>query len=180
MVCYFLKRVVLLLPLLELLAMAGTVVPVSSVTLAWSPTTDPNVVGYRVYQGVASQSYTNMIDVGNATTITISNLVAGTTYYFAVTSYTADDLESAFSGEITYTPGLPVRPRLILALDSAGQATIGGTGPAGHKYDVLTSRDLRNWVVVANITADSNGWLEYSDPSAQAIKKFYLLRQTSP
>jgi hypothetical protein len=72
------------------------------VTLAWSASTDPNVAGYNIYYGGASHTYTNMIPVGNATSVTIPGLVQGTTYYFAATTYTTSGLESAFSGELAY------------------------------------------------------------------------------
>jgi oxalate decarboxylase/phosphoglucose isomerase-like protein (cupin superfamily) len=79
---------------------------VQSVNLAWSPSPDTNVVGYRVYYGVVSRTYTNMVDVGAATNATISGLVEGATYYFAATAYNVLGLESDFSTEVSYTiPG---------------------------------------------------------------------------
>ncbi|MGA2661952.1 MAG: hypothetical protein ABSH34_31110, partial [Verrucomicrobiota bacterium] len=36
-----------------------------SVTLAWGPSTDPTVVGYNLYYGGASQTYTNTVAAGN-------------------------------------------------------------------------------------------------------------------
>ena len=74
----------------------------ASVTLAWNASTDPSVVGYNVYYGGASGAYTNELCAGNATNITISGLVQGTTYYFAATSYAASGLESSFSSEVSY------------------------------------------------------------------------------
>ena len=87
----------------------------SNVTLAWNPSPDtgPTVAGYRLYYGTVSQQYSAMIDAGNADSLTVSNLVAGTTYYFAVTSYTDTELESAFSGEVVYTVPAPAAPPTI-------------------------------------------------------------------
>ena len=65
-----------------------------SVTLAWDPSPDPTVVGYRVYYGSSSRSYTQSIDAGNSTTATVSNLAAGE-YFFVVTAYNSAGLESA-------------------------------------------------------------------------------------
>ncbi len=73
-----------------------------SVTLAWNASTDPSVVGYNVYYGGASGAYTNEICAGNATNVTVSGLVQGTTYYFAATTYSASGLESPFSSEASY------------------------------------------------------------------------------
>src|SRR5688572_16148030 len=79
----------------------------ASITVQWDPSPDPNVVGYNFYYGAASRNYTNIIDVGNTTTATVSNLVEGTTYYFAATAYNVLGIESVFSDELSYTVPLP-------------------------------------------------------------------------
>ena len=73
----------------------------ASATLAWQPSPDLTVVGYRVYYGVASRTYTQMVDVGLSTTATISNLVNGTTYYFVVTAYASSGVQSPYSNEVS-------------------------------------------------------------------------------
>jgi hypothetical protein len=80
------------------------------VTLAWDPSTDPTVTGYNVYYGEASGTYTNPVNAGNATNVTISGLVQGTTYYFAATTYASSDMEmeSPFSSEVSYQVPLDV------------------------------------------------------------------------
>lgn len=72
-----------------------------TVSLAWDSST--NVAGYKMYYGVASRAYTNSINVGNVTTCSISNLVVGTRYYFAVTAYNSARVESDFSSEVAHT-----------------------------------------------------------------------------
>jgi hypothetical protein len=77
--------------------------PLQSVTLAWDPSIPAtNVAGYTIYYGVGSRSYTNLVEVGLATTGVVSNLVAGTAYYFAVTAYDPTGLESDFSSEVVW------------------------------------------------------------------------------
>ena len=73
-----------------------------SVTLGWDPNNDPDVAGYKIYYGTASQTYTNVVVVGNTNNGTITGLVAGTTYYFAATEYNLTGAESAFSDEVSY------------------------------------------------------------------------------
>jgi hypothetical protein len=73
-----------------------------SVTLAWNASADPSVAGYNVYYGRASGAYTNKISAGNATSVTISGLVQGTTYYFAATTYASSGVESRLSSEVSY------------------------------------------------------------------------------
>ncbi len=75
----------------------------STVALAWDPSASGNIAGYNIYYGVVSQTYTNVVACGNVTTATISNLVSGTTYYFAATALNTSGLESAFSTEISAT-----------------------------------------------------------------------------
>ena len=58
-----------------------------TVTLAWDPSSGTNVItNYNLYYGVASATYTNVVAAGTNTTVSVSNLVEGTTYYFAATA----------------------------------------------------------------------------------------------
>ena len=79
-----------------------------TITLSWNPSPSANVVGYRVYYGQASGSYSNVLDLGNQTTGDVPNLIEGTTFYFAVTAYAADGSESDRSDEFHYMPNPPV------------------------------------------------------------------------
>ena len=103
----------------------------ASVRLGWDANCNTNVLGYNLYWGSATNStlrvvnaytddcgifhaattnvffgaYTNSISIMGRTNTTgvISNLVARTTYNFAVTSKDGTGLESDFSNEVTYT-----------------------------------------------------------------------------
>ena len=74
----------------------------AEVTLAWDPNPEASILGYKVYYGQASGSYTNVFDAGNRTNCIITGLDPGVTYYFACTAYSATGDESNFSGEIVY------------------------------------------------------------------------------
>lgn len=94
---------------------------VQSVTVAWDPSPDLSVVGYKAYYGVASRTYTNLINVGTATRATIPGLVEGRTYYFAATAYSALGLESVFSDELSYTvPSSNNLPAITLTSPASG------------------------------------------------------------
>jgi hypothetical protein len=75
-----------------------------NLTLAWSRNSSrsPEVAGYRVYYGTASKKYTNNIAVGNVATYVVSGLSTGVPYFFAITAYNTNGLESLFSKEFSY------------------------------------------------------------------------------
>ena len=76
--------------------------PPQSATLAWDPSPGTNgIANYNVYYGVASATYTNVVAAGTNTTVSISNLVNGTTYYFAATAVATSGLESDYSAEVS-------------------------------------------------------------------------------
>src|SRR5579859_3500926 len=152
-----------------------------SVTLAWNPT--PGVAGYRLYMGIASRTYLTMLDVGPSTSATIADLTPGTTYYFAVTDYDTNQLESAFSGEISYTvPLLTGLTKLALTLTPLlHQAVLSGTGPVGYAYNVQTSSDLLNWTTVGAVTNSVLGTFQFIDLARPAnTRSYYRLKQSSP
>lgn len=81
-----------------------------SVSLTWDPNTEPDLAGYRVYIGTSSRSYTQNIDVGHVTTVTLPNLWDGQSYFFAITAYDIFANESGYSSEVTTTLALSNRP----------------------------------------------------------------------
>jgi hypothetical protein len=96
----------------------------SRVTLAWDPSPGGAIAGYRLYDGVASRSYTNMINAGNVTTQSVSGLTAGVTYFFAVTAYGTNGLESDYSSEVSYTVPFPTNPPPVISLTSPTNGAI--------------------------------------------------------
>jgi len=77
----------------------------TNVTLAWDPSSDPLVTGYRVYYGTITGTYTNTVDAGATNSATVPALKEGTRYYFAATALDVLGQESAFSSETNYVPG---------------------------------------------------------------------------
>ena len=90
--------------------------PIANVTLAWDPCpVTNNIAHYAVYWGVLPMTYTNKeSSLGTNATLTVSNLVRGTTYYFAATATATNSLESAFSNEVsTNLPAPPTPPTVF-------------------------------------------------------------------
>ena len=56
-----------------------------------------------VYYGPAAGNYPSKIDVGNTTTRSVTSLVEGATYHFAVTAYDGSHAESGFSNDVAGT-----------------------------------------------------------------------------
>jgi hypothetical protein len=145
------------------------------VTLAWNQSPDLNVIGYRVYHGAASRNYTNIVDVGNATSATISNLVEGATYYFAATAYNVLGMESEYSDEITYT----VSTQSVLAIKSietngiATAVSITASGAIPNRWALESSPDLTSWATLARGT---NSPVNVSTPLNGAPRRFFRLK----
>jgi len=78
----------------------------ASVSLAWDPVSQ-DVVGdaeedvfYRIYVGTRTRQYTDVRNVGQATSYRVYGLVAGVQYFIALTALDQAGNESGFSNEI--------------------------------------------------------------------------------
>jgi List-Bact-rpt repeat protein/Big-like domain-containing protein len=122
---------------------------VQNVTLSWTRSADPTATGYKVYYGVNSRIYTNLVSVGNVTNATVPRLVEGATYYFAATAYNTLGFESVYSGEITYTvpvaagnqPPTLDAPGNVTLFEDEGTQTVNLTGittGATNEFQTLT------------------------------------------
>jgi len=118
-----------------------------SITLAWDPSPDPGVIGYKVYWGIATRNYTNSLSAGGATTLTVSNLVVGTPYYFAATAFDTNGIESDYSAEVSGSIALPNQPPTLNVIspvtinEGAGTQTVnlsGITSGATNENQTLT------------------------------------------
>jgi hypothetical protein len=160
--------------------LASTAYGAGTATLAWNPSTSPNVAGYYVYYGGASGTYTNKLFVGNANSVTINTLVAGKTYYFAMTSYTTAGTESMLSNEASYSVpvivpvnapvlGTPffTKNRIAPHLD---EFNIPVSGLIGSRCAVEVSSNLVTWVRAVTNTVP----FTYIDSNASKfVKRFY-------
>ena len=77
--------------------------------MSWTPPTQnsngstiTNLAGYNIHYGTSSQDYTQVVAVNNPSLnrYVIDSLPNGT-YYFAVTAYNSQGVESPMSGEVT-------------------------------------------------------------------------------
>ena len=135
--------------------------PAASVTLAWDPSPDTNVVGYYIYFGPASGDYTNKLSAGPALTLTVPGLAPGGRYYFSATAVDATGLESEFSEEVStnlppVATNLPpvANPAIVqVAEDQTVAITLTGSDP---------NNDPLSFQIVAN---PANGTLIGTPPN---------------
>jgi hypothetical protein len=95
----------------SIISLFGPLLPAraaTSLTLAWDPSGASDTRGYRLHYGTSSHSYSQTSDLGNTTTTTVSNLLPGQTYYFAVTDYNTAGVQSSYSNEVSFTATIPI------------------------------------------------------------------------
>jgi hypothetical protein len=114
----------------------------AQVTLAWDKSS--GAVGYKIYSGTASNSYSWVVDVGNVTTYTTANLTDGYTYYFAAKAYDASFHESDYSAEVSYKAVTTATTYII----SASAGTGGTISPSGSVS--VTSGSSKTFTITPN------------------------------
>jgi hypothetical protein len=161
---------------MALSALASISAFADSVMLAWDPSVSTNVVGYRVYYGIGSRSYTNYVSVAG-TNATVSGLAGATTYYFTATAYDSNGIESDYSSETNYTTVVPVNfPPTLNTLgnltinQNAGQQTVNLSGiSSGSASEIQT---LSVTAVSDNTALIPTPIVTYTSPSATGTLKF--------
>jgi len=128
----------LLVATLALVLTGFNVFAAQQVTLTWEPTQEIDVQGYGIYitRNASGPPYdlfgyvakSEFPDPGTPA-FTVPNLQQGETYRFAVTAYTAQGAESAFSNEVCAQMGDVVVPCAPSA--SSGASDSGGGGGGG-------------------------------------------------
>ena len=98
--------------------------------LAWDPPSDGITIGYLLSYGVTPGTYSQQVNVGYATSYTLSGLLDGTTYYFVVRAYDAAGDVSDPSAEVAATvpPSIaPVVTALALSSNLPSPQALGTT-----------------------------------------------------
>ncbi len=72
--------------------------------ISWNSNSESDLSGYTLHYGTSSGTYTNQIDNGLSTSVTVGSLTDGTTYYFAVTATNTSSLTSGYSSEQSGIP----------------------------------------------------------------------------
>ena len=138
-----------------------------SVVLAWDPSPEPDVAGYRVYYGTSPRTYTTNVDAGRNTTHEVTGLDLTKEYYFAVRAYTDTGLLSPLSEEVTQPAAFPPGATLsglsasVSAPFLTGQSivwTAAGNSTLGPvEYRFFLSSPASGWRIVQDY-GPANSW----------------------
>src|SRR6266576_2511227 len=147
------------------------------VSLAWNASVTTGVTGYIINYGVVSGTYTNARSVGNVTSASISNLIEGTTYFFAAKAYDSANVQSHFSNEASYS--VPVSANQPPKLNTIGNLTLGedaglqtvnlsgiGSGSANETQTLTVTATSGNTSLIPNPT------VTYTSPNATCTLSF--------
>jgi len=163
---------------LLLLSLASITAPnninAGSIVLNWNGSASPQVAGYNVYYGTTSGNYLSMLPAGNVTSLTISNLTLGGTYFFAATAYDSNGRESRYSPELKVTVSVALD---LIRRNLRSPALLEFPVEAGRWYEIQASTNCRTWNRIwRSGVFSSNAVLKYADlNSASFTARFYRL-----
>ena len=168
---------------------------VGTATLVWDPSSGTDVItNYNIYYGVASATYNAVVAAGTNTTVSISNLAAGTIYYFAATAVDTFGLESAYSTEAsaliaaekpptditlaTIVVSTPPKTTLHIPIGSSlvntGQLTFSFDPGAPANARIRSSNGLVTWNVTSAYALTTNSFAvritDNTSPSPQTVQ----------
>ncbi len=129
--------------------------------MVWDPVVDPDLMGYRVYYGLAPTAMTAVSDAGLVPEATIDGLADCATWYLSVRAYDGGGLESTEASNIVMGWPRPVvtdsRPRSIQPGETA-LLTV-----TGMNFDPGVPGDLRH----------RGATIEFSHPGLRVLGVFY-------
>ncbi|MDB6020200.1 MAG: Fibronectin, type domain protein [Pedosphaera sp.] len=170
------SRVLFFALLLMWVSRCAAVSEKQGVMLGWDASVDSNVVGYAVYSGTNSGTYTTRVDMGTNTTGLVPGLVPGAGYCFVVVAYDANGLESLPSNEILVQAPVPLH--MTMGATPSSPVTLHFTVAAGHWHELQATSDLSNWTTLWQTSvAAVNSWVQYQDfpQGAAQSQRFYRL-----
>ena len=184
--------------MVALLTLASVAQAAQTITLAWQPSPDQNVAGYRLYFGLSAGELTNSFDLGNVTSKEVSGLEDGQTYFFHVRAYNDLGVESDPSNELSYTVPASTQgesevggesgnngsetgnnnttvpaPSLSVLRGEDGLVGLTVAGAAGQ-YEVQATSDYQTWTALGQVAVGASGLGSFKDlDSGNHSHRFY-------
>jgi fibronectin type 3 domain-containing protein len=144
----------------------------AGLNLAWAPNLEEDIAEYRVYVGTSSRQYSAFHSAGSATSLRVAGLIAGRTYYFAVTAVNTAGLESGFSSEVS-----SVAPTELDGSFNGANLVINVNSVPGTAVTIESSTNLRDWTYHSTTTPNSSGQAQISTSSGpQGPVRFFRAR----
>lgn len=137
----------------------------AQIALSWSaPSSDGGsaLSGYKIYQSTDNSNFGSPIATQTATSLTVTSLTNGTTYYYKVLAYNAigdGSLTASVNGVPATTPGVPqslapTAGNAQVALSWSAPSSDGGEAVTGYK--VYQSTDDASFTLVASPSGTSH------------------------
>lgn len=98
-----------------------------SVSLGWNANPESDIASYQVNYGTTAGSHPDLVQAGANTSVTVTGLVEGTTYFFVVSATNRAGQQSASSSEVSYQ--LPVTAITLAEWAAAANLTALNTEP---------------------------------------------------
>jgi len=146
----------------------------SPCTLAWNYSPDSSVAGYALYYGITGSGATNRLDVGMTNMATLYNLLASTNYFFYVTDYDCNGIESPPSTVMYYTPQALSAVKLTALANGTMSLSFQAAPGSVCLVEYTPSLNPAKWKIWGSATADSNGNITITDQvSGNTPSRFY-------
>ena len=155
-------RRAILISVVSVLALCPLWLRAQSVTLAWNPSPSSQVTGYTLFYSQDGINFPDAVTAGTNTSVTVSNLQSGVTYYFEVVAYNGS-YESLPSNLTTYTVPAAVMTLTVQAAPSdAGNVTGSGLFTASSFVTVTATAasgyTFANWTANGIVQSTSSNY----------------------
>lgn len=138
------------------------------VMLTWNPSPVAGVAGYKIYYGTAAHDYSQVIDAGSSTNVTIPALPDSSTNYFSATTYDSLTNESSHSDEVVFVVPSAVSRATDLAISVVTNSVVDPTLTSSAPSNSPPVLNVVGNLVVTTNPADAGSVLVTWDASADA------------
>jgi hypothetical protein len=150
----------------------------ADVTLSWDRNAEPTVVGYRVYYGTSSRSYSDVVNAGTSTTYVVTGLDSDRKYFFTVTAYDSEGNESGFSNEVSWGTNAAPSPGSVPGGSGGGCLIASAVYHSPYAEEVILLRAFRDRYLLTHAPGRAfvRVYEDVSPPLAGFIERHEILK----